>query len=229
MDGYNVRTLTQTGQQDALARNLETFKIDVFFVSETRKHTPASVITLHSSDATILFRLFHRVSRDLSSSVWDQASTGIALRMPSKCALFDWISINIRLYAVRLEDSVGVSNTRLKRRVVFSPYLRMHPINAAPLGSDTGSLFSKDCVVFGGDFNFKLVYLAERQRHIGGRFSLPADSTDNVGNLSHVCFDHWLFLANGEFRQKKRHRLTWNTTSFSQHWSQIDYTAIGYR
>lgn len=43
---YNVRTLNQIGQHTALARIIETFKIDVYCVSETHMEDPIIVITL---------------------------------------------------------------------------------------------------------------------------------------------------------------------------------------
>lgn len=86
--------------------------------------------------------------------------------------------------------------------VVLSLYLCMHPLNTATPSPETKDEFyvestrlvhrvhSTDVVIAAIDFNTQLGYLAEAEWHIGGRFSVPADRTDNKDCLTQVFSEH---------------------------------------
>ena len=139
---------------------------------------------------------------------------------------------------VRLNGSVRVNSSRLKRRALFviSAY--------APTDCSTSEVKDEfyrelsqllqnvratDVVVVAGDFNAQLGRLDESERYLGGRFTIPANRTDNDDRLLQLCTDHNLFLANTNFSHKKKHLFTWRPPSSSQSWTQIDHIAIGYR
>ncbi|VDP01928.1 unnamed protein product, partial [Schistosoma mattheei] len=100
---FNVRTLCQIGQQASLARTLESHTIDVCCVSETRIQDPSVVIHLTSprqDEEPARYTL--RVSGDAMASSRELAGVGIALSMRAEQALLEWIHVNSRLCAVRL-------------------------------------------------------------------------------------------------------------------------------
>ncbi|VDP80344.1 unnamed protein product, partial [Schistosoma curassoni] len=103
---FNVHTLCQIGQQSSLARALESRTIDVCCVSETRMQDPSVFIHLTSprqnGEPT---RYTLRVSGDPTASSRGLAGVGIALSMKVGQALLEWIPVNSRLCAVRLNGS----------------------------------------------------------------------------------------------------------------------------
>ncbi|VDO87021.1 unnamed protein product [Schistosoma curassoni] len=114
---FNVRTPCQTGQQASLARTLESRTIDVCCVPETRIQDPSVVIHLTSprqhGEPT---RYTLRVSGDPTDSSRGLARVGIALSMSTGQTLLEWIPVNSRLCAVRLNGSVRTRKDRDTRR-----------------------------------------------------------------------------------------------------------------
>ena len=117
IEAFNVRTLCQIGQQASLAKTLESRMIDVCCVSETRIQDPSVVIHLTSprqnGEAT---RYTLRLSGDSIASSRGLAGVGIALSMRAEQALLEWIPVNSRLCAVRLNGSVRTRRNRDTRR-----------------------------------------------------------------------------------------------------------------
>ncbi|VDP57609.1 unnamed protein product [Schistosoma margrebowiei] len=117
---FNVRTLCQIGQQASLAKTLEYRTIDVCCASETRIQDPSVVIHLTSplqnGEPT---RYILRVSDEAMASSRGQAGVGIALSMRAEQALLEWIPVNSRLCAVRLNGSVRTRKDRDTRRYLF--------------------------------------------------------------------------------------------------------------
>ncbi|VDP31554.1 unnamed protein product [Schistosoma margrebowiei] len=104
---FNVRTLYQIGQQASLARTSESRAIDVCCVSETRIQDPSSVIHLTSpcqNKEPTRFTL--RVSGSPDSASRGLADVGIALSPRAELALLEWIPVDSRLCAVRLNGTV---------------------------------------------------------------------------------------------------------------------------
>ncbi|CAH8485715.1 unnamed protein product [Schistosoma margrebowiei] len=166
------------------------------------------------------------------------AGVGIALSMRAEQALLEWIPINSRLCAVRLNGSVRTRKDRDTRRCLF--------VVSAYAPTDCSSdevkdefyrklseLLQKakrsDIVLVGGDFNAQIGSLNQTERHLGGYFSVPAQRTDNGDRLLQLCSDNRLFLANTNFKHKERHRLTWRPPTPNQRWTQIDNIAISHR
>ena len=113
---FNVRTLLQIGQQFCLARTLETLHVDI----ETRIRDPTSLIHLRSPRSPAGFEFTLRVSGDPASSSRGYAGVGIALSTRAKKTLLEWIPINSRLCAVRLDSSIRVNKQRNAKRHLFA-------------------------------------------------------------------------------------------------------------
>ncbi|CAH8429248.1 unnamed protein product [Schistosoma intercalatum] len=163
---------------------------------------------------------------------------GIALRMRAEQALLDWIPVNSRSCAVRLNGSVRTRKDRDTRRYPFVLYAYA-PTDCSSEGLEDefyrklSEILQKanrsDIVPTGGDFNAQIGSLNRKERHLGGYFSILVQRTDNGDRLLQLCSDNRLFLANTNFKHKERHCLTWQPPTPKQRWTQIDHTAISHR
>ena len=212
---FNVRTLCQIGQQASLAKTLESRTIDVCCVSETRIQDPSVVIHLTSprqNGQPTKYTL--RVSGDPLASSRGLAGVGIALSTRAEQALLEWIPVNSRLCAVRLNGSVRTRKDRDTRRCLFvvsayAPTDCSHDEVKDDFYRKLSELLQKakrsDIVVVAGDFNARVGSLNQPERHLGGCFSIPAQRTDNGDRLLQLCSDNRLFLASTNFKHKERH------------------------
>ncbi|CAH8665504.1 unnamed protein product [Schistosoma curassoni] len=236
---FNVRTLCQIGQHASLAKTLESRAIDVCCVSETRIQDPSSVIHLTSpcqNKEPTRFTL--RVSGSPDSASRGLAGVGIALSPRAELALLDWIPVDSRLCAVRLNRTVRIRKDRDTRRCLFvvSAY---SPTDCSSDGvkdefyRKLSDLLRKakrsDVVIVAGDFNAQVGKLSAGERHLGGSYGVVAQRTDNGDRLLQLCSDNRLFLANTNFKHKEKHLLTWRPPNSSQRWTQIDHIAISHR
>ncbi|CAH8872067.1 unnamed protein product, partial [Trichobilharzia szidati] len=113
---YNVRTLMQIGQQARLVRTLESLTIDVCCISETRIQDPSKLSSPSGSSSSMYHLL---LSGDPAASASGVAGVGVALSARAEAALLDWIPINSRLCAVRLEGYTKVRSSRPDTRCLF--------------------------------------------------------------------------------------------------------------
>ena len=230
-----MRTLLQSGQQLALACTLGSLSIDVCCVSETRIQDPSIVLRLKSPTSSP----FHlRLSGDAAASASGLAGVGIALSSKAEAALLDWIPINSRLCAVRIEGSCRVSNRRPGKRNLFavSTYAPTNCSSAAvkdEFYSQLHNLLLKargtDVVMLAGDLNAQVGILSSDEARLGGLHGLNRPRTDNGERLLDVCAAHQLFLVSTNFRHPARRNSTWRPPDPSQSWTQIDHIAISYR
>ncbi|CAH8475742.1 unnamed protein product [Schistosoma intercalatum] len=107
---FNVRTLMQVEQQIGLAMSLESLNIDVCCLSETRIQDSGEVLQIRSPSVASKSLFYVRLSGDPMASSCGLAGVGVALSARAEAALIDWIPINSRLCAVRLESSIKVRN-----------------------------------------------------------------------------------------------------------------------
>lgn len=110
-----------------------------------RTHHFASVITLRDLETTS-FRFTLRVSGDPVSGFRGHAGVEIVVNMLSARALFDWFLVYSDLCAVRLYDSVPVSNSRLTCICFFVVVVRTST-NCSSAEAKTSSVtpFNKSC------------------------------------------------------------------------------------
>ncbi|RTG85806.1 uncharacterized protein DC041_0013076 [Schistosoma bovis] len=218
---------------------LESRAIDVCCVSETRIQDPSSVIHLTSScqnkEPT---RFTLRVSGSPDSASRGLAGVRIVLSPRAELALLEWIPVDSRLCAVRLNGTVRIRKDRDTLRCLFvvSAY---SPTDCS--ADDVKDEFYRklsdlllkarrsDVVIVAGDFNAQVGKLSDRERHLGGFYSVVAQRTDNGDRLLQLCSDNCLFLANTSFKDKEEHLLTWRPPNSSQRWTQIDHIAISHR
>ena len=174
-----------------------------------------------------------RLSGDDAAAV-GQAGVGIALSQKAESALLDWIPVNSRLCAARLNGSVKANKNRSTRTLlVISVY--------APTGSNDDDIknqffadlndllhFRKasDIVMVAGGFNAQMGHLSSSERNIGGRFSLNTRHTDNGERLLDFCSKHGLYLVSANHRHKKSHPATWRSADPHHTSIQIDHIAI---
>ena len=235
---YNVRTLMQVGQQTGLVRTLENLAIDVCCISETRIQDPSEVLRM-SSPSGSSSGLFHlRLSGDPVASSSGLAGVGVALSARAEAALLDWIPINSRLCAVRLEGYARVRSGRPDRRCLFvvSTYA---PTDCSPdaikdefyhqLNDLLKQARQRDIVVLAGDLNAQVGRLGLEESHLGGQWRLHGRRSDNGDRLLQLCADHNLFLASTNFRHNHRRSATWRPPSVNQAWTQIDHIAVSSR
>ncbi|KAH9584754.1 hypothetical protein MS3_00006241 [Schistosoma haematobium] len=104
----------QVGQQIGLAMSLESLNIDVCCLSETRIQDSSEVLQIRSTSVTSKSLFYVRLFRDPVASSSGLAGVGVTLSARAEAALVDWIPINSRLCAVRLESSIKVRNRREK-------------------------------------------------------------------------------------------------------------------
>ncbi|CAH8579798.1 unnamed protein product [Schistosoma haematobium] len=236
---YNVRTLCQIGQQASLVRTLESRAIDVCCVSQTRIQDPSSVIHLTSpcqnKEPT---RSTLRVSGSPDSASRGLADVGIALSSRAELALSDWIPVDSRLCAVRLNGTVRIRKDRDTRHCLFV----VSVYSPTDCSSDDvkdefyrklSDLLRKarlsDVVIMASDFNTQIGKLSDRERHLRGYYGVVTQRTDNGDRLLQLCPDNRLFLANTNFKHMEKHLLTWRPPNSSQRWTQIDHIAISHR
>ncbi|CAH8671779.1 unnamed protein product [Schistosoma haematobium] len=105
---FNVRTLMQVRQQIGLAMSLESLNIEVCCLSQTRIQDSGEVLQIRSPSVACKSLFYVRLSGDAMASSSGLADIGVALTARAEAALIDWIPINSRLRAVRLESSIKV-------------------------------------------------------------------------------------------------------------------------
>ncbi|CAH8665748.1 unnamed protein product [Schistosoma haematobium] len=235
---FNVRTFMQVGQQIGLAMSLESLNIDVCCLSETRIQDSGEVLQIRSPSVASKSLFYVRLSGDPVASSSGLAGVGVALSARAEAALVDWIPINSRLCAVRLESSIKVRRNRREKRCLFviSAYA---PTDCSPdaikdefyhqLSVLLQKVRSTDIVVLAGDLNAQVGRLGTEESRLGGRWGLVGLRSDNGDRLLQLCTDHNLFLASTNFRHSHRRCATWRPPSASQAWTQIDHIAISYR
>ena len=178
---FNVRTLRQIGQQAALALTLDKLRVDICCVSETRLgELPRTEI----SAPTLSSRYWLRCSSDQAAVTSGQAGVGVVLSAKAEASLIDWIPLNSRLCAVRLESSIKVNASRSSKRCLFvvSAYA---PTNCSTdiikdqFYSDFRSLLSRarssDIVIVAGDMNAQVGQLDTAEINLGGDVPRNAD------------------------------------------------------
>ncbi|KAH9591881.1 UBX domain-containing protein 4 [Schistosoma haematobium] len=235
---FNVRTLMQVGQQIGLAMSLESLHIDVCCLSETRIQDSGEVLQIRAPSVASKSLFYVRLSGDPVASSSGLAGVSVALSARAEAALVDWIPINSRLCAVRLESSIKVRRNRREKRCLFviSAYA---PTDCSPDAIKDGfyhqlsvllqKVRSIDIVVLAGDLNAQVGRLGTEESRLGGRWGLVSRRTDNGDRLLQLCTDYNLFLASTNFRHSHRRCATWRPPSASQAWTQIDHIAISYR
>lgn len=191
---------------------LRSLDISVCCVSETRIQDPSTVIPLNPprwSSASPAYTL--RVSGDPAARAHGQAGVGIALNCASERALIDWIPVNSRLCAVRLNGSVRVNRGSNRRRCLFvvSVYA---PTDCSSdefkdaFYRDLSVLLQNakrsDVIIIAGDFNAQLGRLNSSEKRFGGTFGVPANRTDNGDRLLQTCADYKLFVASTNFQHE---------------------------
>ncbi|KAH9594337.1 hypothetical protein MS3_00005453 [Schistosoma haematobium] len=238
LTAFNVRTLMQVGQQTVLAMSLESLNIDVCCLSETCILDSGEVLQIRSPSVASKSLFYVRLSGDPVASSSGLAGVGVALSARAEAALIDWIPINSRLCAVRLESSIKVRRNRREKRCLFaiSTYA---PTDCSPdaiknefyhqLSVLLQKVRSTDIVVLAGDLNAQVGRLGTEEGRLGGRWGLVGRRSDNGDRLLQLCTDHNLFLASTNFRHGHRRCATWRPRSASQAWTQIDHIAISDR
>ncbi|CAH8656790.1 unnamed protein product [Schistosoma margrebowiei] len=238
LDAFNVRTFMHVGQQIGLATSLESLNIDVCCLSETRIQDSGEVLQIRSPSVASKSLFYVRLSGDPVTSSSGLAGVGVALSARAEAALVDWIPINSRLCAVRLESSIKVRRNRREKRCLFviSAY---NPTDCSPdaikdefhhqLTVLLQKVRSTDIVVLARDLNAHIGRLGTEESRLGGRCGLVGHKSDNGDRLLQRCTDHNLFLASTNFRHSHRRCATWRPPSAYQAWTQIDHIAISYR
>ncbi|CAH8600719.1 unnamed protein product [Schistosoma mattheei] len=118
---FNVHTFMQVGQQIGLAMSLESLNIDVCCLSETHIQDSGEALQIRSPSVASKSLFYVRLSGDPVASSSGLAGVGVALSARAEAALVDWIPINSRLCAVRLESSIKVRRNR--QGCPISPFL----------------------------------------------------------------------------------------------------------
>ncbi|CAH8585359.1 unnamed protein product [Schistosoma haematobium] len=173
---FNVRTFMQVGQQIGLAMSLESLNIDVCCLSETRIQDSGEVLQIRSPSVASKSLFYVRLSGDPVASSSGLAGVGVSLSARTEAALIDWIPINSRLCAVRLESSIKVRRNRREKRCLFviSAYA---PTDYSPdaikdefyhqLSVLLQKVRSTDIVVLAGDLNAQIDHIAISYRWRG--------------------------------------------------------------
>lgn len=161
-----------------------------------------------STDATAQIHLNSFVSVFDHPMIGGQADFGIVLSLSVEGALLDWIPINNRFCAVRLDGSVCVGSNRLKRRCLFVVCVNASIDSSSPEAEDQFfpklpqsplSVRSTDVVVVAVVFNALPGYLVVTKLRIRSRFSDSNDLTNDENNLIQICSDYRLFLVKATF------------------------------
>ncbi|KAH9583805.1 Craniofacial development protein 2 [Schistosoma haematobium] len=186
--------------------------------SKTLIQDPSSVIQLTSpcqNKEPTRFTL--RVSGSPDAASRGLAGVGIASSPRAEIDLLDWIPVDSRLCAVRLDGTVRTRKGRHTRRCLFvvSAY---SPTDCSSDDvkdefyrklSDLRKARRTDVVIVAGDFNAQVGKLSERERHLGGSYGVVAQRTDNGDRLLQLCLDNRLFPAITNFKHEEKHLLTW--------------------
>ncbi|MGL5799640.1 MAG: endonuclease/exonuclease/phosphatase family protein, partial [Plesiomonas sp.] len=229
-----MRSLKQIGQQAALALTLDNLKLDVCCISETRL---GAVPRMELTAPYILNEYWIRCSSDQPATTAGMSGVGVALGARAEASLLDWIPVNSRLCAVRLEGYTKVNARRQAKRCLFviSAYA---PTNCSSdsvkdtFYSQLRSLITKsrssDIVVIAGDLNAQVGQLNDDETVLGGKFSYGSHRTDNGDRLLQACAEHRLFLTSTSFRRNERQMTTWKAPN-GMHWTQIDHIAVSHR
>ena len=107
------------GQLASLAQTLS-LKLDVCCVSETRIQDPTWVIQLRPPGTIPAISCFTlRVSGDSAATIRGMYGVGIALSPRAESALLDWIPVDSRLCAVRLNGVTEVNAHRRRKLCLF--------------------------------------------------------------------------------------------------------------
>ncbi|CAH8555377.1 unnamed protein product [Schistosoma haematobium] len=238
LTAFNVRTLMQVGQQIGLGISLGSLNINVRCLFETRIQDSGEELQIHTPSVASKSLLYVRLSWDPVAFSSGLAGVGVALSARAEAALIDWIPINSRLCAVRLESSIKVRRNRREKRCLFviSVYV---PTDCSPdaikdeFYHQLSVLLQKvrltDIVVLAGDLNAQVGRLGTEESRLGGRWGIVGRRTDNRDRLLQLCTYHNLFLASTNFRHSHRRCATWRPSSASQAWTQINHIAISYR
>ncbi|CAH8651686.1 unnamed protein product [Schistosoma intercalatum] len=178
---FNVLTLMQDGQQIGLTMSLENFNIGVCCLSETSIQDSGEVLQICSPYVASKSLFYVRLSGDLVASSSGLTGVGVALNARAEAALIDWIPINSRLCAVRLESSIKVRKNRCEKRCLFviSAYA---PTDSSPdaikdefyhqLSVLLQKVRSTDVVVLAGDLNAQVGRLGTEESRLGGRWEI---------------------------------------------------------
>lgn len=155
------------------------FSVDICRVTETCIQDPTSWTPFAVQMQPTLPSLFTRHMIRLRALV-----VRVALSMRAKRAPLECTPLKLLLYAVRLDGSVCVNNSQLRRHcsLVVSVY---EPTDCGSLETKDEcyralsrlfrSVRSMDAVVVVDDFSAQLEYLAQTEQRIEGRFSAPGD------------------------------------------------------
>ncbi|KAH9579467.1 hypothetical protein MS3_00009607 [Schistosoma haematobium] len=184
---FNSRTLMQIGQQIGLAMPLESLNIDDCYLSETRIQDSGEVLKTRSPSVALKNLFYVRFFRDPVTMSFGFVGAGVALSARDETAQIDWIPINSRLCAVRLEGSIKVRSRCEKRSLfVISAYA---PTDSNPDAIKGGfyhqltvllqKVRSTDIVVLAGDLNAQVGHLGTDESRLGGRWRLVGRRTDN--------------------------------------------------
>nr|CAH8876408.1 unnamed protein product [Trichobilharzia regenti] len=197
--------------------------IDVCCVSETRKQDPSVVIHLTTpgqQDESSKFTL--RVSGDATASSRGLAGVRIALSTRAEKTLLDWIPVDSRMCAVRLNGSVRRRKDCTTRRCLFviSAYA---PTDCSSdetkdefyqkLSSLVRKAKRSDIVVLASDINAQVGKLCQSEKDVNGTYGVLCQRTDSSDRLLQFCSDNHLFLVSTNFKHKERHCLTWRPPS----------------
>ncbi|CAH8447460.1 unnamed protein product [Schistosoma margrebowiei] len=198
--------------------SLESLHIDFCRLSETRIQNSGEVLQIRSTSVTSKSLSYMSLSGDPVASLSGFAGVGVALSARAEAALIDWIPINSRLCAVRLESSIKVRRNRREKRCLFviSAYA---PTDCSPdaikdeFYHQLSVLLQKvrltDIVVLTGDLNAQVGRLGTEESRLGGRWGLVGHRSDNGDRLLQLCTDHNLFLASTNSRHSHRRCATW--------------------
>ncbi|CAH8585366.1 unnamed protein product [Schistosoma curassoni] len=168
----------QVEQQIGLAMSLESLNIDVCCLSETRIQDSGEVLQIHSPSVASKSLFYVRLSEDRVASSSGLAGVGVALSARAEAGLIDWIPINSRLCAVRLESSIKVRRNRREKRCLF--VISAYAPTDCSLDAIKDEFYhqlsvllqkvrSTDIVVLTGDLNAQVGRLATEENRSGGR------------------------------------------------------------
>ena len=130
---------------------------------------------------------------DNAAATVDRAGVGIALSYKAESVLLDWIPVNSRLCATRLNSSLKVNKNKSTRRTLLVSSGSNDDDIKDQFYADLNELLhlrkTSDIVIVAGDFNAQVGRLSSSERNISGRFSLNND----VPIMESVC---WTFAQN---------------------------------
>ena len=211
LDAFNVRSLMQIGQQASLVRTLDSLAVDVCCVSENRIQDASTVLQIDAPNLSTKY--FLRTSGDEHSKAAGLYGVSIVLNQRPEAALLDWIPVNSRLCAVRLEDAIHKNRQRKTKRCLFVIWAYT-PTDFS--SDDPKDMFydqltalinqsrCSDIVILAEDLNAQVGKLSSSEYFLGGRFARPSQRTDNGGRIPHFCAANRLFLSSTDFQRNSR-------------------------